>query len=149
MTYASRLAAWMFGLAATAGIPAWAAPEITGRPVEHQLNMQLPVTGVGADIYDLHNWMMIVCLVIFVGVFGVMFYSVFKHRKSLGQHLNLKPLLESETLGTNAWQQLLIDDTPSVTSGALDRATLLGVDMLRGHKVDLIAPTRRFGGTRG
>jgi len=27
---------------------------------------------------------MIVCLVIFVGVFGVMFYSVFKHRKSLG-----------------------------------------------------------------
>jgi cytochrome c oxidase subunit 2 len=28
--------------------------------------------------------MMIVCLVIFVGVFGVMFYSVFKHRKSLG-----------------------------------------------------------------
>ncbi|VXB46888.1 Cytochrome c oxidase polypeptide II [Massilia sp. 9I] len=74
----------MFGLAATAGIPAWAAPEITGRPVEHQLNMQTPVNALGADIYGLHNWMMIVCLVIFVGVFGVMFYSVFKHRKSLG-----------------------------------------------------------------
>ena len=72
-----------------------------------------------------------------------------EHHKSLGQHLNLKPLLESETLGTAAWQQLLIDETPSVTSSALDRATLLGVDMLRGHKVDLIAPTRRFGGTRG
>jgi cytochrome c oxidase subunit 2 len=28
--------------------------------------------------------MMVVCLVIFLGVFGVMFYSVFKHRKSLG-----------------------------------------------------------------
>ncbi|NNG25612.1 cytochrome c oxidase subunit II [Telluria aromaticivorans] len=84
MTYATRLGAWMFGLAATAGIPAWAAPEITGRPVEHQLNMQTPVTAVGADIYDLHNWMMIVCMVIFVAVFGVMFYSVFKHRKSLG-----------------------------------------------------------------
>ncbi|MBQ5947967.1 cytochrome c oxidase subunit II [Massilia sp. ST3] len=84
MTYASRLGAMLFGLAVTAGIPAWAAPEITGRPVEHQLNMQAPVTGVGADIYSLHNWMMIVCLVIFVGVFGVMFYSVFKHRKSLG-----------------------------------------------------------------
>ena len=74
----------LFGLAVTAGTPAWAAPEITGRPVEHQLNMQAPVTGVGADIYSLHNWMMIVCIVIFVGVFGVMFYSVFKHRKSLG-----------------------------------------------------------------
>jgi len=72
-----------------------------------------------------------------------------EHRKSMGQHLNLKPLLESETPGTAAWQQLLVDDTPSVTSSALDRATLLGVDMLRGHKVDLIAPTRRFGGTRG
>lgn len=84
MTYASRLGAMLFGLAVTAGIPAWAAPEITGRPVEHQLNMQPPVTGVGADIYSLHNWMMIVCLVIFVGVFGVMFYSVYKHRKSLG-----------------------------------------------------------------
>ncbi|MGG7603865.1 cytochrome c oxidase subunit II [Massilia sp. BKSP1R2A-1] len=85
MTYASRLGAWLFGLAATAGIPAWAAdPQITGRPQEHQLNMQTPVSAVGHDIYDLHNWMMIVCLVIFVGVFGVMFYSVFKHRKSLG-----------------------------------------------------------------
>ena len=84
MTYASRFGAMLFGLAVTAGIPAWAAPEITGRPVEHQMNMQLPVTGVGADIYSLHNLMMIICLVIFVGVFGVMFYSVFKHRKSLG-----------------------------------------------------------------
>jgi cytochrome c oxidase subunit 2 len=74
----------MFGLAATAGIPAWAAQEITGRPVEHQLNMQPPVTNIGVDIYNLHTWMMIVCLVIFVAVFGVMFYSVFKHRKSLG-----------------------------------------------------------------
>jgi cytochrome c oxidase subunit 2 len=74
----------MFGLAVTANIPALADPVITGRPVERQLNMQPPVTGIGADIYNLHNWMMIVCLVIFVGVFGVMFYSVFKHRKSLG-----------------------------------------------------------------
>ena len=75
----------LFGLAVTAGIPVWAAPEqITGRPVEYQLNMQPPVTTIGAEVYSLHNWMMIVCLVIFVGVFGVMFYSVFKHRKSLG-----------------------------------------------------------------
>lgn len=74
----------MLGLAVATSIPALAAPEITGRPVEHQLNMQTPVTAVGADIYSLHNWMMIVCLVIFIGVFGVMFYSVFKHRKSLG-----------------------------------------------------------------
>ena len=84
MTYAMRLHALMLGLAVSTSIPALAAPEITGRPVEYQLNMQPPVTGIGADIYSLHNWMMIVCLVIFVGVFGVMFYSVFKHRKALG-----------------------------------------------------------------
>jgi cytochrome c oxidase subunit 2 len=74
----------MLGLAVSTSIPALAAPEITGRPVEYQLNMQTPVTGIGADIYSLHNWMMLVCLIIFLGVFGVMFYSVFKHRKSRG-----------------------------------------------------------------
>jgi cytochrome c oxidase subunit 2 len=76
----------MFGLAVSAGIPALAdpAPAFTGRPLEHQLNLQAPVTAIGAEVYSLHNWMMIVCLVIFIGVFGVMFYSVFKHRKSLG-----------------------------------------------------------------
>ena len=88
MTYATRLKAVLYGcavLAATGATPAWGQQQpITGRPLEHQLNMQAPVTQVGADIYSLHNWMMIVCLVIFVGVFGVMFYSVFKHRKSLG-----------------------------------------------------------------
>jgi len=84
MTYATRLQAVLSGCAIFASAAAWADPGITGRPVQHQLNMQTPVTAVGADIYTLHNWMMIVCLVIFVGVFGVMFYSVFKHRKSLG-----------------------------------------------------------------
>jgi cytochrome c oxidase subunit 2 len=86
MTYAKRLKAATFGLAAGAGMPAlaWAEPEVIGRPAVHQLNMQPAVTGIGDYIYSLHNWMMIVCLIIFVAVFGVMFYSVFKHRKSLG-----------------------------------------------------------------
>jgi len=86
MTYAKRLKALMCGLAVTASIPALAVPEpvVTGRPVELQFGMQPAVTGIGEYIYSLHNWMMVVCLVIFLGVFGVMFYSVFKHRKSLG-----------------------------------------------------------------
>ena len=88
MTYATRLQAVLYGLAvlaAAGATPALAQQQpLTGRPLEHQLNMQAPVTAVGADIYSLHNWMMIVCLVLFLGVFGVMFYSVFKHRKSLG-----------------------------------------------------------------
>jgi cytochrome c oxidase subunit 2 len=90
MTYAKRFKALMSGLAvgvtALASIPALAVPmpEITGRPVERQFGMQPPVTGIGSYIYSLHNWMLLVCLIIFVAVFGVMFYSVFKHRKSLG-----------------------------------------------------------------
>jgi cytochrome c oxidase subunit 2 len=74
----------VLGLAVWTSNPALAAPEILGRPVENQLNMQTPVTGIGADIYSMHNWLLLVCVIIFVGVFGVMFYSVFKHRKSLG-----------------------------------------------------------------
>jgi cytochrome c oxidase subunit 2 len=45
---------------------------------------QDPVTEVASRQIDLHNYILFVCVVIFVGVFGVMFYSIFKHRKSVG-----------------------------------------------------------------
>jgi cytochrome c oxidase subunit 2 len=35
-------------------------------------------------VYSLHNLMLIICLLIFIAVFGVMFYSIIKHRKSVG-----------------------------------------------------------------
>ena len=41
-------------------------------------------TAVAHDMYDLHIVVLIVCLVIFAGVFGAMFYSVIYHRKSAG-----------------------------------------------------------------
>ena len=47
-------------------------------------NLQDPNSALGQDIYDLHNLILWVCVAIFVGVFGVMFYAVFKHRKSVG-----------------------------------------------------------------
>ena len=47
-------------------------------------NLQPPVTTIAQQQYDLHLFIFWVCVVIFVGVFGVMFYSLFKHRKSLG-----------------------------------------------------------------
>ena len=75
----------MLGLAVTAaGLPALAVAQVQGRPVENQLNLQMPVTRIADEINTLHTWMMVVCLVIFVAVFGVMFYSVFKHRRSQG-----------------------------------------------------------------
>ena len=89
MTFAKRFKASMCGLALAAGMSATAAlaapvPVVTGQPQPYQMTLQAPVTAMGDYIYSLHNWMMIVCLVIFLAVFGVMFYSVFKHRKSLG-----------------------------------------------------------------
>jgi cytochrome c oxidase subunit 2 len=47
-------------------------------------NLQTPVTPVARQMYDLHSFIFWVCVVIFIAVFGVMFYSIFKHRKSVG-----------------------------------------------------------------
>jgi len=49
-----------------------------------QLNMTPGVTKPSQIVYDLHNLMTWICVIIFIGVFGVMFYSVFAHRKSQG-----------------------------------------------------------------
>ena len=43
-----------------------------------------PVTAVSREIYDLHWGILWVCVAIFVIVFGAMFWSLFKHRKSAG-----------------------------------------------------------------
>ncbi|NND80868.1 MAG: cytochrome c oxidase subunit II [Gammaproteobacteria bacterium] len=49
---------------------------------EYRLNFQDPVTSVAREIYDLHMLIFWICVVIFVVVFGFMFYSIFAHRKS-------------------------------------------------------------------
>ena len=51
---------------------------------EMRLNLQDPQTVIAHEIYDLHNFMLLICTVIFIAVFGVMFYSIVKHRKSVG-----------------------------------------------------------------
>ncbi len=52
--------------------------------VKSRFNLAPPVTEVARDIYQLHNLMLLICCAIFVLVFGVMFYSIWKHRKSKG-----------------------------------------------------------------
>ena len=47
-------------------------------------NLQPAGSKLAADIHDLHEYVMILCTVIFVGVFSFMFYSVYAHRKSKG-----------------------------------------------------------------
>jgi len=49
---------------------------------EYRLNFQDPVTQTARDIYGLHMLIFWICVAIFIAVFGVMFYSIFKHRKS-------------------------------------------------------------------
>lgn len=85
MNYVKRLTLLsMAALGLTIFGSASAVNNMDGGPAVHQLNFQAPVTAIAADIYLLHNWMIGICLVIFLAVFGVMFYSILKHRKSLG-----------------------------------------------------------------
>ena len=47
-------------------------------------DLQPPVTPIARQMYDLNVYIFWICVVIFCAVFGVMFYSIFKHRKSIG-----------------------------------------------------------------
>jgi cytochrome c oxidase subunit 2 len=71
-------------LAVQAAQAAQAVNDLPGGPAKNQLDLHPPVTRIASDIQGLHYFMLIVCLVIFIAVFGVMFYSIFKHRKSVG-----------------------------------------------------------------
>lgn len=63
---------------------AQAVNDMPGGPAVNQLNFQPPVTKIAEELYGLHTLMLIICAVIFVGVFGVMCYSIIVHRKSKG-----------------------------------------------------------------
>jgi cytochrome c oxidase subunit II len=81
----SRLPQALLGLGALLG-SAWAQAvnNLPGGPAVNQIDLHPPITRIAQDQQWLHNFMLVVCLVIFVAVFGVMFYSILKHRKSLG-----------------------------------------------------------------
>ena len=49
-----------------------------------EVNMTEGVTAVSRNIYGLHMTIFMICVVIGLIVFGIMFYSIFKHRKSKG-----------------------------------------------------------------
>ncbi|MGF1642402.1 MAG: hypothetical protein ACFCUJ_02090, partial [Thiotrichales bacterium] len=51
---------------------------------QYGLNMPVGVTQISRDVYDLHMLIFWICCVIGVVVFGVMTYSIIKHRKSKG-----------------------------------------------------------------
>jgi cytochrome c oxidase subunit 2 len=78
----------LMGVLACSGLlfagAALAVGDSPGGPRVNEINLQPPVTKIAEELYNLHTFMLILCTVIFIGVFGVMFYSVFAHRKSKG-----------------------------------------------------------------
>ncbi len=50
----------------------------------NEINMPQGVTDVSRSVYSLHMTIFWICTIIGVGVFGVMFYSIYHHRKSRG-----------------------------------------------------------------
>ena len=85
MISAKRCQSFLLGAAVLAtSLPALATGDSQGGPAVRQINLQAPVTKIAEDIYSLHNLMLGICLTIFVIVFGVMFYSIIAHRKSVG-----------------------------------------------------------------
>ncbi|MBC7481134.1 MAG: cytochrome c oxidase subunit II [Rhizobacter sp.] len=80
-----RAIQWSLTLgAALATQAALAVNDLPGGPAVNQLDLHPPVTQIAANQQWLHYFMLVICAVIFVGVFGVMFYSILHHRKSKG-----------------------------------------------------------------
>jgi cytochrome c oxidase subunit II len=63
---------------------ATAVNDLPGGPKVNQLDLHPPATQIAATQQWLHYVMLVICTLIFIAVFGVMFYSIFKHRKSVG-----------------------------------------------------------------
>lgn len=68
---------------AAAGLAMAAAS--AGAQAAFQLNFQEPASRVGERVHDLHAIILIICVAIFVGVFGALGYSLYAHRKSTGR----------------------------------------------------------------
>ena len=86
---ASKLAgvpaqAAIWGAAWWAGAASAQVNDLPGGPAVRQLNLPPPVTKIAEAQSGLHWMMLIICTIIFIAVFSVMFYSIWKHRKSQG-----------------------------------------------------------------
>ncbi len=88
MSVAAKAGSGLATAAALMGVwvstAAHAVNDLPGGPAVNQLNLHPAVTKIAEEQQWLHWFMMIICLVIFLAVFGVMFYSIWKHRKSVG-----------------------------------------------------------------
>jgi cytochrome c oxidase subunit 2 len=65
-------------------VTGFAALMAAGWTFADEWNMRVGVTDISRQVYDLHMTVFYICVGIGVVVFGVLFWSVFRHRKSLG-----------------------------------------------------------------
>jgi len=72
---ARRTATWALALVAAA---------FSGLALGLEWNLQPAASRIAADIHGLHEYVMILVTVIFIGVFGFMFWACYAHRKSKG-----------------------------------------------------------------
>jgi len=140
---------------------ALAVNNLPGGPAVNQLDLHPPVTRIASDIQGLHVGILIVCLVIFVLVFGVMFYSVLKHRKSLGAKAanfhesvgveiawTVLPLIIVIGMGAAATKSVVADavaanpERPVPSSGPARQVSLAGskIDTTRFNTPDPLRP---------
>ena len=80
----NKLASLLLVPLTSLGTAAHAVQDLPGGPAVRQLNLHPPVTKIAEAQHELHWMLMIICTIIFIGVFGVMFYSIWHHRKSRG-----------------------------------------------------------------
>lgn len=74
----------MAGATATAALFMQSTLATAEQAARSDVNMRLGVTDISHRVYDLHMLSLWICVAIGVVVFGVMFYSIFAHRKSKG-----------------------------------------------------------------
>jgi len=92
----------LMGLALSSA--AHAVNDLPGGPAVNQLNLHPAASKIAEAQHGLHWFLLILCTVIFVAVFGVMFYSIWKHRKSLGH----KPATFTDSVSVEiAWTVVL------------------------------------------
>jgi cytochrome c oxidase subunit 2 len=84
MKRTSKIAALLALCAGLAGTAGAAVQDLQGGPAVRQLNLHAAATRIAVEQSWLHWFMLITCTVIFILVFSVMFYSIWKHRKSVG-----------------------------------------------------------------
>ena len=145
----AAILAWISTLILYPGMAAGASEYPSDLSKLSTINLPEPGTAIATEMYDLHMFIMWVCVVIFIGVFGTMFYSVLNHRKSKGYKAanfhhsttveiiwTVIPFLILIAMGYPA-TQTVIDmkdtSTPDVTIKATGYQWMWGYDYLQGE----------------